>query len=99
MAEGDAPCTSINWNRTNRVIFNITANTSNPATNLNVSFSTKTNAVDANPNSTWMSFNYPVIPNGTWTITINQNTNFTITATEVTATHIPPAASAPVVTQ
>lgn len=72
--------TSIDWNCTNSTVLNITANTNNPATNWNVTFSTKTNANAANPNYTWMSFNYPVIPNGTWTITFSQNTNFTIAA-------------------
>ncbi len=72
--------TSLDWNCTNYLGFNITANTTDPATNWNVSFSTKTNLNAGNPNQTWMSFDYPVIPNGKWTIQFNQNTNFTIVA-------------------
>lgn len=72
--------TAVDWNCTNYTSFSITANTNNPATNWNVVFSTKTNLHAGNPNFTWVSFDYPELPNGKWMIKAEQNTNFTITA-------------------
>jgi len=87
--------TSVDWNCTNSVIFSIAANTSNPATNWNVSFSVKTNLQANNPNLTLVRFNYPTIPNGTWTVTFHNNTDFTITPPDhsyATNSSLPPDA-------
>lgn len=75
--------TSVDWNCTNGLFLNFTANTSNPATNWYVSFSAKTNVVSTsnrNPNYTILGFNYRELPVGTWTLRFNNNTDITITA-------------------
>ena len=72
--------TAMDWNCTNGLFFNFTANATSPATNWNVGLSAKTNAGGANPNVNLLSFNYPVLPNGNWTLRFANNTNLTITA-------------------
>ncbi len=75
--------TSVDWNCTNGLFLNFTANTSNPATNWYVSFNVKTNCVDPNdrnPKYTLVAFNYREFPTGTWSLKFNNNTDFTLTA-------------------
>jgi hypothetical protein len=72
--------TSVDWNCTNSLIFNIgTSGTNHPATAWWVSMSAKTNFQSANPNLPLLAFNYPLTPNGTWTITFTGNSTFTLT--------------------
>jgi hypothetical protein len=82
MRDGNAGRTDIDWGCTNGLFFNITANTNNPATNWNVDVSVKTNMVSdgSNPNSQILSFDYPQLPVGTWTLRFDNNTDFTIIA-------------------
>jgi hypothetical protein len=73
--------TAIDWNATNTLVLNFTANGSNPATSWNVGFNAKTNLGGGNPNfNNLANFNYTQFPTGTWSLTFNNNTNFTITA-------------------
>ena len=73
--------TAIDWNTTNTLVFNITANGTTPATNWNVGFNAKTNLGGGNPNfNNIVNFNYSQFPTGTWSLTFNDNTSFTITA-------------------
>jgi hypothetical protein len=72
--------TSIDWNMTNGLVLSISANSDNPPTGWGVSFSAKTNLSGANPNHTITNYAYGSLPVGTWTVTFNNNTDFTITA-------------------
>lgn len=72
--------TAVDWNCTNGVFFNITANTNNPATNWNVDLSVKTNLNAGNPNLQLINFDYAQLPTGTWTLRFDNNTDFTIIA-------------------
>jgi hypothetical protein len=72
----DSAC---DWNCTNGLFLNFTANTDNPATSWNVGLSAKTNNPGANPYNI-TNYNYAKLPNGTWTLTFHDNTDLTITA-------------------
>ena len=77
----NAADTAVDWDCTNQIAFTITANTDNPATNWNVEFTTKTNmtAVGSNPDAPdRMTFNYPKLPVGTWTVRFNNNSNIDV---------------------
>jgi hypothetical protein len=71
--------TSVDWNCTNGLFLNFTANTDNPATSWNIGLSGKTNNPGANPYNI-TNYNYSKLPNGTWTLTFHNNTDLTITA-------------------
>jgi hypothetical protein len=81
--------TSVDWNCTNDVVFSIGAESNSiaggtQATNWTVRFATKTNSPGAlgngNPNLTITNWTVQQLPLGTWTITFNNNTDFTITS-------------------
>ncbi len=76
--------TSVDWNCTNDLVLSISANGDNPPTGWGVTFAAKTNSPGAlgqgNPNLTITNFAYNTLPVGTWTVTFNNNTDFTITA-------------------
>ena len=84
--------TSIDWNMTNGMVLSISANSTNPPTGWGVSLSTKTNLAGANPNLTITNYAYGHLPLGTWTVTFNNNTDFTITAPDssVVSASLPP---------
>jgi hypothetical protein len=71
---------SIDWNCTNGLFFGITAGTNNPAQSWQVAMQAKTNLSLGNANLTITNYNYTSLPVGTWIITFNNNTDFTITA-------------------
>ena len=75
---------AIDWNITNSLIFTVSANSSNPPTGWGVTMACKTNLPGANPNVTITNFSYGVLPVGEWKITFNNNTDFTITAPDLT---------------
>jgi hypothetical protein len=86
--------TSIDWNMTNGLVLSISANNTNPPTGWGVSFSAKTNSSGSNPNLTITNFAYGSLPVGTWTLTFNNNTDFTITTpnpSQVVSGSLPPA--------
>lgn len=72
--------TAGDWNSTNMLVLNITANATTPATTWNVGFNAKTNLGGGNPNLAILNFDYTQFPTGTWSLTFNNNTNITITA-------------------
>ena len=75
--------TAVDWNCTNGLFLNFTANGENPATNWNVGFGAKSNVVqtaDRNANVPLVNFNYSQFPTGTWALAFDNNTNITITA-------------------
>jgi hypothetical protein len=76
--------TSVDWNCTNDLVFTVSANTNTPPTGWGVTMAAKTNSPGAlgagNPNLTITNFSYGSLPVGTWTITFDNNTDFTITA-------------------
>ncbi|HVU27086.1 MAG TPA: hypothetical protein VHG71_05045 [Verrucomicrobiae bacterium] len=81
--------TSIDWNCTNDLVLTISATSTNPATGWGVTMAAKTNSPGAlgngNPNLTITNFPYASLPVGTWTVTFNNNTDFTITAPDSTS--------------
>lgn len=74
--------TSVDWNCTNDLIFTVSANQTN-ASEWGVTMAAKTNSPGAlgagNPNVTITNFAWNTLPVGTWTITFNNDTDFTIT--------------------
>jgi hypothetical protein len=72
--------TSIDWNMTNGMVLSISGNNTNPPTGWGVSMAAKTNLSGANCNLTITNYSYGQLPVGTWTVTFNNNTDFTITA-------------------
>jgi hypothetical protein len=91
--EYNANDTSVDWNCTNDMVFTVSASgNSGLATNWNITMATKTNLSGANPNLTITNYAYNRLPLGTWTVTFNNNTDFTITAPDnsVVSASLPP---------
>lgn len=79
--EYSANDTSVDWNCTNDLVLSISGSgNAGAATNWGVNFSTKTNLSAGNPNLVITNYAYSSLPLGTWTVTFNNNTDFTITA-------------------
>ena len=74
--------TSVDWNCTNDLILTVSANSN--ASSWGVTMAAKTNSPGAlgngNPNLTITNFAWTNLPVGKWTVTFNNNTDFTITA-------------------
>jgi hypothetical protein len=77
--------TSVDWNCTNDLVLSISGSgNAGAATNWGVNLSAKTNSPGSlgsgNPNLVITNYAYSTLPLGTWTVTFNNDTDFTITA-------------------